>query len=321
MIQFFEFLISNFWASLVGVIGIISGIMTILSFISVLKEQTQGVTKRRFVMSAISILLVIISSAYLWEQYTKQKEQNPDMLSDIVDEKKQIIDAEQKDSIVEVTNNGPGVAFSGDGNTVNINNSENQIVQNDVISKIVLNQTELDMVVGESFQLSAQVMYSDNSQNYTLQWISSSPQVAEVDDRGRITALDSGKADIIVRSYSEGRTLEAQCNVKICKVPTGYKISLSTDNVVLGEEFDINIEPYDDDFEQIRVYSKAPSGHVYDKVFNGEPYLIYAETGIWTIYASIKNKAGEYEAQKAEDYVYIEVTNPLELLEPLFTIP
>lgn len=143
MIQFFEFLISNFWASLVGVIGIVSGIMTILSFISELKERTQEVTKRRCVMSAISILLVIISFAYLWEQYTKQKEQNPDMLSDIVDEKKQIIDEEQKESIMEVTNNGPGVAFSGVGNTVTINNSENQIVQNDVISKIVLNQTEL----------------------------------------------------------------------------------------------------------------------------------------------------------------------------------
>ena len=76
------------------------------------------------------------------------------------------------------------------------------------------------------------------------------------------------------------------------------------------------MEPYEDDITEIRIFAQSPSGHVDSYLLSEDGrYYIDTELGVWTIYASVTNAAGTYEAQRAEDYVTIEITDPMEQLE------
>ena len=52
-------------------------------------------------------------------------------------------------------------------------------------------------------------------------------------------------------------------------------------------------------------------------MFSEKGYIIDTETGVWTIYASVRNMAGVYVGQKPEDFATIEVTDPFEMLNLL----
>ena len=88
-----------------------------------------------------------------------------------------------------------------------------------------------------------------------------------------------------------------------------YSISLSTYKTTLESPFYIYITPYDDDITSIKVYAKSPSGNIYTYFLSDTGrYLIDTEVGIWTIYASVENQAGIYEASRPDDFVTIEIT-------------
>lgn len=82
--------------------------------------------------------------------------------------------------------------------------------------KIVLNQTEIELYVGEVFQLKARVSPSVTAQP-TYNWTSSDPSVVSV-SAGKLTALKEGKSEITASAL--GKSATAAVTVK---VPEAYE--------------------------------------------------------------------------------------------------
>ena len=90
--------------------------------------------------------------------------------------------------------------------------------------------------------------------------------------------------------------------------PSGYTIQVertSLDNYVY-----ITVQPWDGDVTDVRLYATSPSGKEYTPDLDANDlYHFHEEAGLWTVYASVSNQNGTYEAQKPEDFVEILVTD------------
>lgn len=82
---------------------------------------------------------------------------------------------------------------------------------------VTLSPNSLDMVVGESVTLTAEIAPA-NADNKNLVWTSSYPDVASVDKNGTVTALKYGYARITVETEEGGYT--AECTVNVSDIPT-----------------------------------------------------------------------------------------------------
>ncbi|SHE28168.1 S-layer homology domain-containing protein [Desulfofundulus australicus DSM 11792] len=84
------------------------------------------------------------------------------------------------------------------------------------VTGVTLDKTSLTMNVGESYQLKATVS-PDNATNKNVTWSSSNPDVAAVDNTGKVTAVAAGTATITVKTVDGGKT--ATCVVTVSKWP------------------------------------------------------------------------------------------------------
>jgi len=75
-----------------------------------------------------------------------------------------------------------------------------------------LNKTDLEIVVGESFNLTAEIIPA-NATDKTISWSSSNPDIVTITREGVLTAIAEGEAIISVTS-SDGNS-QASCNVKV----------------------------------------------------------------------------------------------------------
>ena len=96
--------------------------------------------------------------------------------------------------------------------TVNVKgNTEPEVVK---VSGITLNPSEgLNLVEGNSSKLTATVSPS-NATNSSVKWVSSSPDVAIVDDSGNVTALKAGST-MITCTAVDGSGVSASCPVTV----------------------------------------------------------------------------------------------------------
>lgn len=85
-----------------------------------------------------------------------------------------------------------------------------------LVSSVTLNQTSLSLLPGETALLHAMVSPSDASEQRVV-WASDHPEVASVDQDGRVTAVAVGTAVITVTSSEGGKT--AQCIVTVRDTP------------------------------------------------------------------------------------------------------
>lgn len=85
-----------------------------------------------------------------------------------------------------------------------------------LVAEIHLNVSEVSIGVGETFQLTAEILPL-NATDQLLRWESSNPECVTVDDNGLISAISEGTATITVKS-ADGNS-EASCLVSI--TPTG----------------------------------------------------------------------------------------------------
>lgn len=188
------------------------------------------------------------------------------------------------------------------------------------VTQVILNEYSLIMSTGDNRALAATVIYSDNSMHDSVVWTSSNQSVATINSNGQITALAEGTTTIIAQATKNNTTASAECTVTVKNPPSGYSISVR--QISAGSCYAyVYVKPYDDNVTKLQIYGKSPSGRVFtpdtDKY---DLYHFYAEYGIWTIYASLENEAGIYEAHKPEDFVTIEVTNiPSNLLNDIFS--
>ena len=81
------------------------------------------------------------------------------------------------------------------------------------VAAVILNETELTLIAGESETLEA-VVIPEVAYDKNLEWESSDENVATVDENGKITALNAGMATITVKS-KDGSDVSAACEVTV----------------------------------------------------------------------------------------------------------
>lgn len=81
-----------------------------------------------------------------------------------------------------------------------------------LVEEIKLNVTEMALEIGDTFQLTAEVLPEDAT-DQSVMWESSNPECVSVDENGLLTALAEGEAIITVRS-TDGNC-EASCQVSV----------------------------------------------------------------------------------------------------------
>lgn len=228
-------------------------------------------------------------------------------------------------SVVEsgniVTTDIGDITIEGNNNSVTISNETNSdgVPESTVtVQNVTLNHTMINMVTGDTASLLATVTYSDNTTDSSVIWVSSNPAVAEVDSDGNITAMSVGTTTITAQASKNNDAKDESCTVTVINPPsepTGYSIRLSTDQASINETFKVYVTPYEEDITGIQIYTISPSGLLDDFPLSDDgKYCVYTETGIWTIYASVKNEAGVYMAQKPEDYVTIEILSAMDAI-------
>lgn len=185
------------------------------------------------------------------------------------------------------------------------------------VEQVALDHSSLTLKAGDTETLSATVLYSNNRTDNRVVWTTSNEAVASVDENGVVIAITPGTTVITAQASKNNTAESATCTITVCSEPTGYSIALSADSVCMQETFYVHITPYEDDITEIHVIARSPSGQEFDRLFSEKGYIIDTETGVWTIYASVRNMAGVYVGQKPEDFATIEVTDPFEMLNLL----
>ena len=102
------------------------------------------------------------------------------------------------------------------------------------ITSVHLNLTAITLDEGVSQTLRATINPSDTTDDKTLTWKSSNPEVATVDNNGKVTAVKEGSATITVTTVN-GK--EATCTVTVTKKPVPIEsVSLNKTTLTLEEQ-------------------------------------------------------------------------------------
>ena len=103
------------------------------------------------------------------------------------------------------------------------------------VSGIVLDKTELELVIGTSDQLVATVAPA-NADNQNVNWISTDETIATVDSEGNVTGVALGTTSVIAISEDGGKS--AICNVTVVKAPVaveGISLNKTATEIFVGE--------------------------------------------------------------------------------------
>lgn len=151
-----------------------------------------------------------------------------------------------------------------------------------LIEGIYLDQPEMTIDRGTDGQLTASIVPLDTTEDKTVTWASSDPDVATVDSTGKVTALKIG-ATIITAKVGEHT---ASCSVAV--VALIHDITLDQTSFKLnkgeGHQFTVNIDPPDTTEEKTVIWSSSnPEVAVIDNDGN----LLAVAPGNTTITAQI----------------------------------
>ena len=144
--------------------------------------------------------------------------------------------------IQDLTINGNTVSYTVDKNisanrreaTITIN-YENDTKKFEVIqighpvTELTLNKTSVTLLAGEQETLAASAFPLDTK----VQWSSSSPAIASVDQNGKVTGLDNGTAIITVASADGTKT--ATCEVTVVVHVTGVSLDRTSAEIIKGD--------------------------------------------------------------------------------------
>lgn len=144
------------------------------------------------------------------------------------------------DESIATVNNGK-VTFKGYGTaTITATTASGKTAActvkiNRAVSGVRLDYSKLSLKTGETAALTATV-YPSNAANKAVKWISSAPDVASVDQTGKITGLKPGITTITVETVDGGYT--ATCNVTVIDSSivsvTGVKLSATVAELTIG---------------------------------------------------------------------------------------
>lgn len=89
------------------------------------------------------------------------------------------------------------------------------------VKEVSLDQTSVEMSKSQSVQLTATIGPDDINVPYTVEWTSSDPSVASVDDTGLVTALKGGETVITVKAGD----VSATCAVQVVLKAVGIEVT------------------------------------------------------------------------------------------------
>lgn len=174
---------------------------------------------------------------------------------------------------------------------------------------IVLNQTELKINKGSIEQLTAKIEPEDTTEEKTITWSSSDPEIVSVDAEGKVTAHKTGKA--FVKASAVGAS--ASCEVTVLSPMTGIELDKSTLtlNRNTTEQLTVSFLPVDTtDGRTVTWSSSAPEIADVDQLGNVVAH------GIGT--AKITASCGEFSASC--DVTVIALIEGIYLDQPEMTI-
>lgn len=105
------------------------------------------------------------------------------------------------------------------------------------VSEIMPERTELLLAVSEFAELSCTVL-PENADDKTLLWSSDTPEIAEVDENGKITAVSQGSAVITIAS-KDGQT-KTFVNVEVIVPAETVNVSAEKDILWVGESVELS---------------------------------------------------------------------------------
>lgn len=97
-----------------------------------------------------------------------------------------------------------------------------------------LSTSELSLYTGETATLSATVS-PENTSDKSIEWKSSAPSIAKVDQNGTITAIKAGTATITARA-ADGSEKEASCTVTVKQHVTGVSVDPQELSLITGDK-------------------------------------------------------------------------------------
>ncbi len=98
--------------------------------------------------------------------------------------------------------------------------------EDDVCQGAVLNERELSLDVGQTYQLTAQVLPLTYSQKVT--WASDNTKAAKVDSKGLVTAVSAGTANISATAEAGGKTAVCKITVSEIEEDSGHAYCIRT---------------------------------------------------------------------------------------------
>ena len=103
------------------------------------------------------------------------------------------------------------------------------------VTEITLDKTEVEIIEGETAQLTATVK-PDDATDKSIEWTSSDENVATVDNSGKVTAISEGKVTITVKTSNLAQSASCDITVKAASIPvTGVNIDSWIINIGVNE--------------------------------------------------------------------------------------
>ena len=106
------------------------------------------------------------------------------------------------------------------------------------VTSIILNETEQQLVPGQSYALEATVM-PENATDQNVIWTSSDPSIAEVTDEGIVTAKAAGTTTITCTA-ADGSSVKAACKVTVKQPVTKITLNKTSAGLFIGKTLTIS---------------------------------------------------------------------------------
>ena len=103
------------------------------------------------------------------------------------------------------------------------------------VESIILNKTDMTLSVGDSESLSVTIIPS-NANHRSAHWWSDNPEIASVDQNGKVTAVSAGTTTIYARAGMQVATCKVTVNAKKYPV-TGVTLDKTSCEMTEGDEF------------------------------------------------------------------------------------
>ncbi len=208
---------------------------------------------------------------------------------------KSVIWATSNNDVISVDDNGKVTAVTPGTATITATTADGKFSSScEVtvvisISKLELNKTKTTLIKGTEETLTATVTPPDTTEDKKIRWISSNPEIATVDENGKISAVNGGTATITAQVGSH----VAECEVTVIVPVSGVEINKSELRLAKDTEETLtaNILPEDATDKVVEWTSSNPDIAAVDE--NGK----VTGVNVGTAKITVKTHDGEFTAE------------------------